>query len=100
MSPQASDFPLGYSTRLSIMQRRLIRQFPLAARTRRISCKPTRQGSGAVNTCGQDQLVLFHREATEACVSGPRVLVTRGREDREGGGEISSAAQRQRPDDP
>lgn len=93
MSPEASEFPLGYSTRLSIKRSDLIRQFPLAARTQSIICKPTRKGSWAVNTCGQDQLVLFHGQATEARVSGARVLVTWDKEDREGGGEISSAVQ-------
>ena len=93
MSPEASEFPLGYSTRISIKQSGLSRQFPLAAQTQRIICKPTRKGSCAVNTCGQDQLVLFHGQATEARVSGARVLVIRAREERDGGGEISFAAQ-------
>lgn len=33
LSPVASEFPLGYSTRLYIKQNCLIRQFPLAAQT-------------------------------------------------------------------
>lgn len=85
MSPEASEFPLGYYTRLSIKQSSVTRQFPLSARTQRIICKLTGKGSWTVNTCGQDQLVFFHGQATEARVSGARVLVTWGREDREDG---------------
>lgn len=98
MSPKALKFPLGYSTRLSIQQSGLTRQFPLAAWTQRILCKPSRKGSCAISTCGQDQLVLFHGQATEARVSGARVLVTRP-ERREMVGERLVLQHNLRPDD-
>ena len=83
ISPVASEFPLGYSTRLSIKHICLFRQFPTA--TQRIICKPAGKESCALSTCGEDQSVLFQRQATEAGVSGARVLVTGGRREEKGG---------------
>lgn len=36
--------------------------------------KANQGGQSCLHTCGQDQLVLFHGQATEAGVSGARVL--------------------------
>lgn len=84
MSPGAPELPLGRSTDLPSAN--CLLGNPLG-----LICKPSR-GQPRFRTCGQDQLVLFQGQPTEAGVSGARVLVKAGRGRRDGE-EISCAAE-------